>query len=163
MTTNEEAVAEYWMENPQRWTRALKTAADIATMYELECPDDREFTRLPPWALADRFFWHTTHRKYELTTPMGRTVYDGLVDVAPEYDAPTAWGCTVGALNCWLLTGADLRFILGVSGERVQYGQQIWAGFSEDFHKMFLGLSGDMRKQGLRGLVLGYFERGGNV
>lgn len=163
MTTNEPMVAAYWHENPQRWVRALRVAADIADMYELERPDDREFDRLPVWALPERFFWHTTHQQGLSKIPGGVVSHDQMLDIAPEYDAPTAWACIVGELMSWLLTGADLRFILDTSGSRVMAGEALWKSFSPDFRTMLLGLSGDMRKQGLRGLVLGYYDRGRDV
>lgn len=153
--------APYWHDNRSRWLKCLRVCADVADMYELERPHDREFERIPPWGLADLFWWNTTHQRGTSPTGMSKAVaHDPITGVEPEYDGPTAWACTIGVLMCTQrVNGTDIRFMLNVSGGRFMVGRQIWEQFSLDFRVMFLGLSGDMRKKGLRYLVLGEYRR----
>ena len=154
-------VAAYWHQNPKRWHRALRKVADVCDMYELQRPDSRSFERLPPWVLLDQFFWNTSHRR-AATVGIFNTPHDPVLDVEPEYDGPTCWGCIIGILDAWALQSSDIRFILDVSGGRVTAGHRLWRQFSPDFRTMFLGLAGDMRKKALRHMVLGDLREGWN-
>lgn len=156
-------VADYWYVNPARWKRVLLRAADIADMYELERPDrallrDKEPTPYNLCAFRDGMYWHTTHRRMERRIQGLESV--DLMDEDADFDAPTAWACTVGLIReLDLLSLPDLRYTLKVSAGRQHEGWKRWRGYSEDFRKMMRCLSGDLAKPAVRHLVLGIHKK----
>lgn len=154
----------YWQENPRRWKRILRTAADVCAMFDLPCPGPDVLAHNHPGTALSMMWW----RKATLN---GQSRITGVPQAGTDIEQMEAFGDPEDRLLCWssivgilserhLLDTIDLRVALMVSGSLCCDGLRRWEAESPDFRAMMHGLSGDMANLALRRLVLGLRAEG---